>query len=205
MSSFRDIVTPSTVSTSTERLLGRVKWFNSKAGYGFITVTDGDKSGSDVFVHHSAINVENQQYRYLVQGEYVEFSLISTPNGNHEFQASSVCGIRSGKLMCETRREFKIARNNYRATANNVSVNDENNRSHVEMPVQRGTGRPPRNNVPRLRGNGPREDNKDWTLVSKENNRGRQVQQSQSQSQPSRQSDNNRPSRGRPRKVTQQS
>jgi cold shock CspA family protein len=38
---------------------GRVKWFNSKAGYGFITVTDGPKSGTDVFVHHSAIKVES--------------------------------------------------------------------------------------------------------------------------------------------------
>lgn len=205
MSSFRDVVTPSTDSTNAERLLGRVKWFNSKAGYGFITVTDGDRSGSDIFVHHSAINVENQQYRYLVQGEYVEFSLISTPNGNHEFQASSVCGIRSGKLMCETRREFKIARNNYRASSSSVSntSNNENNQQRVEMPVQRGS-RPPRNNAPRLRGNGPREDNKDWTLVSKGQNRNGQAQ-TQSQSQSVRQSENSRPQRGRPRKMTQQS
>jgi len=60
MSSNNDVVTPS------ERLTGRVKWFNSKAGFGFITVTDGDKSGSDVFVHHSALEVENQQYKYLI-------------------------------------------------------------------------------------------------------------------------------------------
>ena len=211
MSSFRDVVTPSTDSTSAERLLGRVKWFNSKAGYGFITVTDGERSGSDIFVHHSAINVENQQYRYLVQGEYVEFSLIATPNGNHEFQASSVCGIRSGKLMCETRREFKIARNNYRASASSVSSNDDANRQQVEMPVQRGVNRQPRNNAPRLRGNGPREDNKDWTLVSKDSNRNRAVQsnhsqtQAQPQSQSSRQPENNRPRRGRPSKATQQS
>jgi CspA family cold shock protein len=63
MSSTNDVVTPS------ERLTGRVKWFNNSAGYGFITVTDGDKSGSDVFVHHSALEVESQQYKYLIQGE----------------------------------------------------------------------------------------------------------------------------------------
>lgn len=73
MSSYKDVVTPSAAS---EHLLGRVKWFNNKAGYGFITVTDGSRSGTDIFVHHSSVNVENQQYKYLVQGEYVEFDLI---------------------------------------------------------------------------------------------------------------------------------
>jgi cold shock CspA family protein len=45
----------SSSAVSTDRFTGRVKWFNNKAGYGFITVTDGPKSGSDVFVHHSSI------------------------------------------------------------------------------------------------------------------------------------------------------
>ena len=72
MSSNNDTVTPSPAS---EHLTGRVKWFNNKAGYGFINVTDGARSGTDVFIHHSAINVDSQQYKYLVQGEYVEFEL----------------------------------------------------------------------------------------------------------------------------------
>ena len=55
--------------------IGCVKWFNNKAGYGFITVTDGSKAGSDIFVHHSSIQIDTEQYKYLVQGEYVEFSL----------------------------------------------------------------------------------------------------------------------------------
>jgi CspA family cold shock protein len=189
MSSFKDTVTPSAVSTSAERLLGRVKWFNSKAGYGFITVTDGQRSGSDIFVHHSAVDVENQQYRYLVQGEYVEFTLVATPNGNHEFQASAVCGIKSGKLMCETRREFKIARNNYRTSAQPNSSNES-----VEMPRQQRPPRPSRTNAPRARGNGPRDENgKEWTLVGKTNNQVANTQQS-------RPSDSARPRRGRPAK-----
>jgi CspA family cold shock protein len=93
---------------------GRVKWFNSKAGYGFITITDGPKSGTDVFVHHSAIKVVSEQYKYLVQGEYVEFSLTDTTKDNHEFQAVDVCGIKGGKLMCETRRETKVSRVQHR-------------------------------------------------------------------------------------------
>lgn len=112
MSVRNDSVTPST----SEHLVGRVKWFNNKAGYGFITVTDGARSGSDIFVHHSAINVESQQYRYLVQGEYVEFDLGTIESAKHEWQALNVAGIRGGKLMCETRRDLKIAKSEYRAT-----------------------------------------------------------------------------------------
>jgi CspA family cold shock protein len=110
MSSFKDAVTPS------EHLTGRVKWFNNRAGYGFITVTDGSRSGSDIFVHHSAINVENQQYKYLVQGEYVDFDLVKTESQTHEWQASKVAGIKRGKLMCETRRDLKLARTEYKSS-----------------------------------------------------------------------------------------
>lgn len=187
MSSSND--TSSTVSNSAERLLGRVKWFNSKAGYGFITVTDGPQSGSDIFVHHSAVNVDSQQYRYLVQGEYVEFSLVPTQGGNHEFQASAVCGIKSGKLMCETRREFKIARNNYRTSEKPTSSSNEKDSSEkVEMPRQQ---RPTRTSAPRVRGNGPREENKaEWTLVTGKNAQGSG-------------SNVSRPKRGRPSKQQQ--
>jgi CspA family cold shock protein len=101
-------------TTTQESLIGRVKWFNSKAGYGFITVSDGVRAGTDVFVHHSAINVNSQQYKYLVQGEYLEFNLVTSEGGKHEYQASSVSGINAGKLMCETRQEFKVARRNYK-------------------------------------------------------------------------------------------
>ena len=98
---------------STEIFIGRIKWFNNKTGYGFITVTDGKRSGNDIFVHHSAINVEGQ-YKYLVQGEYVEFAIVDTPSGKHECQASNVNGIKGGKLMCTTRHETNIARSNYK-------------------------------------------------------------------------------------------
>ena len=98
-------------SSATERFTGRVKWFNNKAGYGFITITDGSRSGTDIFVHHSVIGVGSQQFRYLVQGEYVEFELVPTIQGStHEIQASNVCGIKGGKLMCETRNEYKSSK-----------------------------------------------------------------------------------------------
>lgn len=106
-------VSNSTVTQSTDRFTGRVKWFNNKAGYGFITVTDGPKSGTDIFVHHSSINVSTQQYKYLVQGEYIEFTLSNVSSGSHEFQAVDVSGIKGGKLMCETRHELRTVRTNY--------------------------------------------------------------------------------------------
>lgn len=97
----------SNVSSSAPRTTGRVKWFNNKAGYGFITATTGAQAGTDVFVHHSGLAVSDQQYRYLVQGEYVEFQMNSVEGGTHRFQASDVTGIGRGMLMCETRRSFR--------------------------------------------------------------------------------------------------
>ena len=92
------------------RLLGQVKWFNNKAGYGFITVNDGDHSGKDIFIHYSAIRVTNSQYKYLVQGEYVEFSLVKSNSDTHEFQATEISGVKGGALMCETRRNNRPVR-----------------------------------------------------------------------------------------------
>jgi len=94
--------------SQVERLTGRVKWFNSKAGYGFITVCDGEKSGNDIFVHYTSIRIDNTQYKYLVQGEYVEFNLVKTENETHEFHAVDVSGIKGGMLMCETQHQNPV-------------------------------------------------------------------------------------------------
>lgn len=157
-----NVVTNAPDTISTETNTGRVKWFNNKSGYGFITLTDGPRSGADVFVHHSAIKVDSQQYKYLVQGEYVEFSLAPTKNDVHEFQAVEVCGIKGGKLMCETRRDYRISRVSQRP-----SQQDE---EATEFRLPRSV-RPLRNEVervevnPRARGSGPREDGEGWKVV----------------------------------------
>ena len=91
-------------TTTTDRQIGNVKWFNNKAGYGFITTGENTDSPKDIFVHYTNISVGNEQYKYLVQGEYVEFDLTPTPEGVHEFQATKVTGIQGGATLCERRR-----------------------------------------------------------------------------------------------------
>ena len=96
-----------TSTTTTDRHIGNVKWFNNKAGYGFITTGENTDSPKDIFVHYTNISVGNEQYKYLVQGEYVEFDLTPTPEGAHEFQATKVTGIQGGATLCERRRQSR--------------------------------------------------------------------------------------------------
>ena len=60
---------------------GTVKWFNNEKGFGFISQSDG----ADVFVHHSAIDMNG--YRSLAEGQSVEFEVQETPKG---LQAANV-------------------------------------------------------------------------------------------------------------------
>jgi len=59
----------------SERLSGKVKWFNPTKGFGFIAVADGQ----DVFVHHTAIKMNG--FRTLEEGEEVEFEIQDGPKG----------------------------------------------------------------------------------------------------------------------------
>ena len=56
---------------------GKVKWFSSEKGYGFITPGDGSK---DVFVHRNNVNGLDWEDS-LGEGEMVEYDTEQTPKG----------------------------------------------------------------------------------------------------------------------------
>jgi len=49
---------------------GKVKWFNSKKGYGFIT---DEKTNKDIFLHVSAL--EESKLRVLKEEQKIEFDI----------------------------------------------------------------------------------------------------------------------------------
>ena len=55
---------------------GRVKWFDSRKGYGFIELEDGS---GDVFVHFT--DIQGMGYRTLEEGQKVKFEIINTDKG----------------------------------------------------------------------------------------------------------------------------
>lgn len=57
---------------------GRVKWFDDKRGYGFIT----SEAGEDVYVHYTAVVKEG--YRTLKHNWRVEFDVATTNDGRIE-------------------------------------------------------------------------------------------------------------------------
>jgi cold shock protein len=57
-------------------LIGKIKWFDSGTGYGFI---QPDNGSVDVFFHSSAIRDESQ--RKLHKGDEVLFQAESNPRG----------------------------------------------------------------------------------------------------------------------------
>ena len=136
--------------TPTAPHIGRVKWFNNKAGYGFTTICSEVDRGRDIFIHHSGIRVGTEQYKYLVQGEYVSFFLKSSGSSDHPYQATDLTGVNGGKLMCETRNEMRTIR--MQADREGGQPNESNARSPRRAGGHRGDHR----SRVRPHGGGPR-------------------------------------------------
>ncbi len=56
--------------------VGKVKWFDHKKGYGFISTENAD---GDIFVHFSSINGDG--FKSLTEGDDVQFELAKGPKG----------------------------------------------------------------------------------------------------------------------------
>jgi CspA family cold shock protein len=54
---------------------GKVKWFDTKKGFGFIQ----QEGGPDVFVHYTSIS--GNGFKNLEEGQTVEFELVDSPKG----------------------------------------------------------------------------------------------------------------------------
>ena len=56
-------------------MTGKVKWFDQKKGYGFITTDEGE----DIFVHYSSIQAEG--FKNLAEGELGQFEVLDSDRG----------------------------------------------------------------------------------------------------------------------------
>jgi cold shock protein len=54
---------------------GKIKWFDNKRGFGFIS----QDSGQDVFVHHTCI--EGDGFKTLHEGDVVNYELVDSEKG----------------------------------------------------------------------------------------------------------------------------
>lgn len=80
---------------------GKVKFFDSTKGFGFITP---DAGGEDIFVHQSAIHANG--FRSLADGEEVEFEVQEDPRRGKKF-AVNVTGPNGAFVQGAPRREAK--------------------------------------------------------------------------------------------------
>ncbi|KAI9502742.1 cold-shock' DNA-binding domain-containing protein [Coemansia spiralis] len=86
------LLLPSSISYPSRRMptikTGRVKFFNSQKGYGFVIPDEPIDGSAEVFVHHTVIH-NNGGFKSLAEGEAVEFDLSRGPKG---WQATRVTG-----------------------------------------------------------------------------------------------------------------
>ena len=128
------------------RHLGMCKWFDKMKGFGFIQCLGSEQT--DFFVHHSQLGTvfannkgqhrDEDIFRYLVAGEYVEFGVCekttlpeaepSEEKTNERLMASSVTGPMGGPLMYQTQMQQQEELNE--KYSNQRTFDDASNSNH---------------------------------------------------------------------------
>lgn len=108
---------------SDMRMNGRVKWFDTKKGYGFVETTG--ESSEDLFIHFSNIKTrDSDTYKKLFPGEYVSFLKVHDSD-NDRNECRELTGIDGGVLMTEnTEYRFKVFKN-YNVNSSQNTVDPE--------------------------------------------------------------------------------
>lgn len=108
---------------SDMRMNGRVKWFDTKKGYGFVETTG--ESSEDLFIHFSNINTrDSDTYKKLFPGEYVSFLKVHDSD-NDRNECRELTGIDGGILMTENPEyRFKVFKN-YNVNSSQNAVDPE--------------------------------------------------------------------------------
>jgi CspA family cold shock protein len=78
---------------------GKVKWFNDAKGYGFIE----QESGSDIFVHYTAISMEG--FKTLAENQTVEYEVVEGSRGP---QAANVAVVQDDAPADDTAEEVPV-------------------------------------------------------------------------------------------------
>jgi cold shock CspA family protein len=103
-----------------QNVIGKVKWFNVKAGFGFINRND---NGQDVYAHYSAIINKNPNHRVrsLADGELVDFNIIE---GSKGAEATDITGINGESVQGSEYARPKVS--------NGRGENDQGNHNNTK-------------------------------------------------------------------------
>jgi CspA family cold shock protein len=108
--------------------VGSVKWFDTKKGWGFITVLtqDVEESNTDVFVHYTNLTVGKNEYKRLFPGEYVSFSIGKGQGKDGRDICINVMGVMGGPLLTEhPEYRYKFFPRNPQKSTKEVAVEDD--------------------------------------------------------------------------------
>ncbi|AEP36852.1 cold-shock protein [Taylorella asinigenitalis] len=72
-------------STSSNRVIGTVKWFNDTKGFGFVTP---EGSNEDLFIHFSSIQMDG--FKTLKENQKISFEITEGPKGKQAINIQPV-------------------------------------------------------------------------------------------------------------------